>query len=85
MKSGGLAETCPVRAYAPRPKYPGRRFACPGLIAGCPYRALPTGPQYRRLPLKAPLRLPWANRRLPLQGVAYVTPIPQVAVKGNTF
>ena len=38
MKSGGLAETCPVMAYAPRPKYPGRRFACPGLIAGCPYR-----------------------------------------------
>ena len=31
---------------------------------------------------RAPLRLPWANRRLPLQGFAYGTPISQVAVKG---
>ena len=31
----------------------GAASLCPGLIAGCPVRALPTGPQYRRLPLKA--------------------------------
>ena len=48
----------------------GAASLCPGLIAGCPYRAQPTGTHVPR----ASLRLPWADRRLPLQGAAYGLP-----------
>ena len=46
----------------------GAASLCPGLIAGCPYRAWPTGPQYHRLPLKA------KGKSVKIKGIYHITP-----------